>query len=88
MRRESSLTFAAAGLGLELGLGLAMALPAQCQTLEDYQAACQDDALRLCSEHVSDHAKTKSCLQANKKSLSSACRGMLSPGKQKSRRPG
>jgi len=64
-------------------LSCAVAAPALAQSQEEYQAACQDDALRFCSEHVPDHAKIKSCLGARKASLSPPCRALVSPAKKK-----
>jgi hypothetical protein len=61
----------------------AAATPALSQTEDEYAAACQDDALRLCSEHVPDHAKIKSCLIAHKASLTPACRTLVSPAKRR-----
>jgi hypothetical protein len=66
----------------------AMAVPALGQSQEEYQAACQDDALRLCSEHISDHAKIRACLVAHKASISPACRAMLSQAPRKKRKQG
>ncbi len=67
-------------------LSMTFAMPALCQSEAEYQQACQDDALRLCSEHVPDHAKIKSCLVAHKKAISPACRSLVSPGKPKKQR--
>ncbi len=64
-------------------LSVAFAAPALGQSEAEYQQACQDDALRLCSEHISNNAKIKSCLVAKKASLSSACRALVSPSKKK-----
>lgn len=64
-------------------LSMAFTMPALCQSEAEYQQACQDDALRLCSEHVPDHAKIRSCLVAHKKSLAPACRDLLSPARKK-----
>jgi hypothetical protein len=69
-------------------LSISFAAPALSQSEAEYQQACQDDALRLCSEHVPDHAKIKSCLLAHKKAISPACRSLVSPGKQKRQRQG
>jgi hypothetical protein len=51
------------------------------------QAACQDDALRLCQATIPDRERTLACLVHNKAGLSGACRTVLaefiSPDKSK-----
>jgi len=69
-------------------LAIAFAMPGLCQTEDEYAQACQDDALRLCSEHLPDHAKIKSCLLAHKKSLAPVCRDLLSSVKKKKPKQG
>lgn len=69
-------------LALALIVGAATT-PAFGQSQAEYQMACQDDALRLCSEHVPDHAKIRSCLVAKKASLTAPCRALVSPTRQK-----
>jgi hypothetical protein len=53
------------------------------------QAACQDDAFRLCSATIPDRERTLACLIHNKDGLSSACRTVLAeflpPGKKNNR---
>lgn len=66
----------------------ASTVPALGQSDAEYQQACQDDALRLCSEHVPDHAKIKSCLVSHKTSLTAACRTLVSPAQKKKQRQG
>lgn len=66
----------------------ALVTPALCQSEAEYQQACQDDALRLCSEHIPDHGKIRSCLVAHKASLAAACRAMVSPARQKRQKQG
>jgi hypothetical protein len=46
---------------------------AAAQTTED-QAACQDDAFRVCQQTIPDRERTFQCMIANKDALSSACR--------------
>jgi hypothetical protein len=41
------------------------------------QAACQDDAFRLCSATIPDRERTLACLIYYKDSLSTACRTVL-----------
>jgi len=69
-------------------LASAMTGPALGQSEAEYQAACQDDALRFCSEHVPDHAKIKSCLMTHKASLTPACRAIVSQGGKKKPKQG
>jgi hypothetical protein len=53
------------------------------------QAACQDDAFRLCSATIPDRERTLACLVHNKDGLSGACRTVLAeflqPGKKNNR---
>jgi hypothetical protein len=60
-------------------LSIAWSVPALCQSEAEYQAACQNDALNYCIEHLPDRAKIKSCLLAHKRSLTPACRALMSP---------
>lgn len=69
-------------------LFLVSAAPALAQTESEYQQACQDDALRLCSEHVPDHAKIHRCLVAHKASLTPQCRTLVVPAQKKKRKQG
>jgi hypothetical protein len=71
-------------LALAAGLlSLTYVAPALAQSEAEYQAACQDDALRLCSEHLPDHGKIKSCLLGHKKSITAACRDLVTGKKKK-----
>jgi hypothetical protein len=81
-RVRNAQSFARYGLAAALVCS-ASNMPASGQTLDEYQQACQDDALRFCSEHVPDHAKVKSCLLAHKTSLTDTCRALLRPAKKK-----
>jgi hypothetical protein len=78
---------AALGTVLMLGVtGLAIA-----QTAEE-QAACQDDAFRVCQHTIPDRERTFQCMVANRDSLSAGCRAVMArllppdPSSQK-RRP-
>jgi hypothetical protein len=67
------------GLKIGVGAGLALlalgALPARAaQSLEDrQQAACYDDAQRLCPDDFPDVDKVKACMADKKKLVSPAC---------------
>ena len=63
----------ACGAALALGIGtLAIA-----QTAEE-QAACQDDAFRVCSHTIPDRERTFQCMISNSDAVSPACRAVLS----------
>jgi hypothetical protein len=49
---------------------------AAAQSSED-QAACQDDAFRLCSQTIPDRERTFQCMIANKDVLSPGCRAVI-----------
>ncbi len=50
------------------------------------QAACEEDAYRLCPDAIPDEASVTSCLARQKANLSPACRAQF--GTSKRRRPG
>jgi carbohydrate-selective porin OprB len=73
-RRDLRCITAAAAL---LGVAL-MSLPALAQGTPDQRAACQDDALRLCQQFVSDAAGGRtggmsSCMRRHRSELSARC---------------
>ena len=46
------------------------------------QAACQDDAFRLCGQFVPDEQRVRACMVRNMSRLSPACRRMFQRGKR------
>ena len=64
-------------------LMLATVIPAMCQSRAQQQAACQDDALRLCPNQIPDEVAIRNCLAGQRANLSPACRAQF---KTKSRR--
>ena len=64
----------------QLALGVAFVLVATgmavAQSADD-QAACQDDAFRVCSQTIPDRERTFQCMIANKDALSLACRAAI-----------
>ena len=75
MNRLNRLAFSALTAA---GLGLCLALAAPAQAQMSPEAACKDDAFRLCGNDIPDRAKVGACLRRNARSLSSACRGFVS----------
>src|SRR5262245_28136311 len=61
-------------LGVVLVLGLAPIAAAQ---TPDDEAACKDDAFRVCSQTIPDRERTFQCMIANKDVLSPACRTVI-----------
>jgi len=49
------------------------------------QAACEDDAYRLCPDEIPDEARITSCLARHKASLSPACRAQFESGRKSKR---
>ena len=43
------------------------------------QAACEDDAYRLCPDDIPDEARVASCMKRQKAKLSPGCRAMFPP---------
>jgi hypothetical protein len=60
-------------------LCLTAASPAFCQTdiRALQQAACEDDAYRLCPDEIPDENRVASCMARQKAKLSPACRAMF-----------
>ncbi len=50
------------------------------------QAACEDDAFRLCNDVIPDEARVYACMSAQKARLSPGCRAMFQPGPHRPRR--
>jgi hypothetical protein len=59
---------------------LLMTSGAICSNYQKEQAACQDDAMRLCGPYIPDHAKIHTCLVTYKANISPACRAVVAPG--------
>jgi hypothetical protein len=64
----------AAAIGIALVLGSATG--AMAQSSED-QAACQDDAFRICGQTIPDRERTFQCMIANRTILSAACQAVI-----------
>jgi len=45
----------------------------------EQQAACEDDAYRLCPDEIPDEARVASCMRRQKAKLSPGCRAMFTP---------
>jgi hypothetical protein len=50
------------------------------------QAACEDDAYRLCPDAIPDEARISSCLARHKASLSLACQAQFKPPQRRRHR--
>ena len=74
-------------LGLALMAPLAAA-PAAAQGTPEQRAACEGDALRLCSQFVPDVARITACMQRNKRHLSPRCRAMFKGPPKKLKKAG
>jgi len=73
MQMQSALTLAI--------LSVFMTSPALSQSdlRSKQQAACEDDAYRLCPDEIPDEALVASCLARRKAELSPECRAMFAP---------
>jgi hypothetical protein len=62
-------------------LSLFMTSPALSQSdlRSQQQAACEDDAYRLCPDEIPDEARVASCLARQKSKLTPGCRAMFAP---------
>jgi hypothetical protein len=68
------------GLGSFIAF-LALTGPALAATPEQ-QAACQNDAFRLCDQYIPDEQRVKACLIKNVRKLSPPCRQIFARGKR------
>jgi hypothetical protein len=50
------------------------------------QAACEDDAYRLCPDEIPDEARVSNCMARQKAKLSPACRAWFSPARSRAGR--
>jgi hypothetical protein len=73
------------GLSAAFGLALTLAsLPAAAQQWTPKQrAACEPDAMRLCSQYVPDVQRVSSCMSHYRRYLSPACRAVFYGGQRK-----
>jgi hypothetical protein len=62
-------------------LSLFMTSPTRSQSdvRSQEQAACEDDAYRLCPDEVPDEARVAGCMARQKTKLSPGCRAMFTP---------
>ncbi|WP_395666032.1 hypothetical protein [Methylocella sp.] len=78
-------------MGFKVGAALAAAAvsgvvfssPARALSESQEAAACQGDAIKLCSPYIPDRAKIRNCLVSYRDYLSPACRAIVAPGKKK-----
>jgi hypothetical protein len=68
--------------GLLLAAVLAPA-PAVAQGTPEQRAACEGDAMRLCSAHVPDVQRITACMAQNRRNLSAACRKVFDGGSKR-----
>jgi hypothetical protein len=73
-------------LAVPAGLVLAAVFapaPAAAQGTQQQRAACEGDAMRLCSAHVPDVQKITACMSRNRRNLSAACRAVFDGGSKR-----
>jgi hypothetical protein len=58
------------------GIVAALPSPASAYTQEQ-QAACQDDAFRVCGQFIPDEQRTRACMIANRSQLSARCQAQF-----------
>ena len=63
-------------VSLGIALVLAASAAAKAQSSED-EAACKDDAFRVCGQTIPDRERTFQCMIANRDVLSAACRAVI-----------
>jgi hypothetical protein len=86
VRNRRSLRQIALCFAVPAGLALIAALtptPAAAQGTPEQRAACEGDAMRLCSAHVPDVQKITSCMSRNRRNLSAGCRAVFEGGSKR-----
>ena len=78
MRRKNKRKLVAAAI---LMGAMTSAALGQGLTLQQEEADCQSDAMRLCGPYVPDHEKIRACLIYYKAEISPACRSIVAPEK-------
>jgi hypothetical protein len=57
--------------------------PATAQGTPEQRAACEGDAMRLCSAHVPDVQRITACMSQNRRNLSPGCRKVFDGGSKR-----
>jgi len=57
--------------------------PAAAQGTPEQRAACEGDAMRLCSAHVPDVQRITACMSQNRRNLSPGCRKVFDGGSKR-----
>jgi hypothetical protein len=57
--------------------------PASAAYTAEQQAACQDDAFRLCGDAVPDERRVRACMARKIRQLSPGCRRMFQRGRRR-----
>ena len=70
--QPQAITVIAAVLGLTL-----LSLPAAAQGTAEQRAACEGDAMRLCSQYIPNVQAITACMMQKRRYLSSYCRAAL-----------
>jgi hypothetical protein len=73
------------GAAALIGLGL-MAQPAAAQGTPEQRAACENDAMRFCGQHVPDVQRITACMAQHRRYLSPRCRAVFQGGAKRTRR--
>jgi len=74
MRLKAAFSLFTASLSLISGVAMSGGAFGQSDLRAQQQAACQDDAYRLCPDEIPDEASITNCLARQKSKLSPACR--------------
>ena len=86
IRNRRSLRQLALCFAVPVGLALMAFIsptPAAAQGTQEQRAACEGDAMRLCSAHVPDVQKITACMSRNRRNLSSGCRAVFDGGSKR-----
>jgi hypothetical protein len=81
MKRLITVSVAMFGLAL-----LTLPEPAAAQWSAKQKAACQGDAMRLCSQSLADPGQLSACMSRNSSKVSAGCKAAMGGGGKKKKR--
>ena len=83
MMMRTLIVASAAMFGLAL---LTLPEPAVAQWSAKQKAACQGDAMRLCSQSLADPGQLSACMSRNSSNVSAGCKAAMGGGGKKKKR--
>jgi hypothetical protein len=82
-RRSVRQIFLCVAVPVSLALMAALAPSPAAAYTADQRAACEGDAMRLCSAYVKDINHITACMKRNRRNLSAGCRAVFEGGSKR-----